>query len=142
MRLRQPRARVRSGTAAVEFAVVLPFLLFMVVVAVDFARVNRNVQIIEACARNGAVYASDSPTRAADTAGISAAALADAQDLPTPPTVSSTTGTDAAGNMYVRVTVAGNFQTITHYPGVPPTMTITRTVQMRVAPMFPYGSGY
>jgi Flp pilus assembly protein TadG len=139
---RRPRADQRRGTAAVELAVFLPFLLFMVVVAVDFARVYRNVQIITTCARNGAIYGSDSPAKAIDTAGISAAALADAGDLPTPPTVTSTTGTDAAGNMYLRVTVAGPFQTITKYPGVPSSLTITRTVQMRVAPTQPAGLGY
>jgi Flp pilus assembly protein TadG len=140
--LRHAKARERSGTAAVELAVLLPFLVFMVVIAVDFARVYRNAQIIMACARNGAVYGSDSPTRAADTAGITTAALADASDLSTPPTVSSSTGTDAAGNMFVRVTVAGNFQTITRYPGVASDMTLTRTVQLRVAPTRPAGMGY
>jgi Flp pilus assembly protein TadG len=131
---------VRRGTSAVEFAVVLPFLVFMVVVAVDFARVYRNAQIITACARNGALYGADTPARAADTAGIQAAALKDAVDLPAPPTVTSITGTDADGNMYVRVTVTCPFTTVTRYPGISSSMTLTRTIQMRVAPNQPLGS--
>ncbi len=141
MRLRQRGTCVRRGTAAVEFAVLVPFLVFMVVVAVDFARVYRNAQIVMACARNGAYYGSDSPAKAVDTAGIQAAALRDSTDLPAPPTVSSTTGFDADGNMYVRVTVTCPFTTVTRYPGVPASMTVTRTVQMRVAPLMPAGSG-
>jgi Flp pilus assembly protein TadG len=136
MRLR-PTDRTRPGTSAVEFAVVLPFLLFMVVVAVDFARVYRNAQVIMSAARNGALYGSDTPTKAVDTAGIQAAALADAADLSPAPTVTSTTGTDTDGNPYVRVTVSCPFQTITRYPGVPSSMALTRTVQMRVCPLRP-----
>jgi Flp pilus assembly protein TadG len=142
MRFHQPGPRARSGAAAVELAITLPLLVFLVVITIDFARVYRNAQIVMACARNGAVYGSDSPARAANTAGISAAALADAQDLSPAPTVSSATGTDTDGNMFVRVTVAGDFQTITRYPGVPSAVTITRTVQLRVAPTQPAGAGY
>jgi Flp pilus assembly protein TadG len=142
MRLRRPGTRERRGTSAVEFAVVLPFLVFMVVVAVDFARVYRNAQIVTACARNGALYGADTPTKAADTAGIQAAALRDAVDLPAPPTVTSQTGTDADGNMCVKVTVSCPFTTITRYPGISSAMTITRTIQMRVAPTQPAGAGY
>lgn len=136
MRLR-PTDRTRPGTSAVEFAVVLPFLLFMVVIAVDFARVYRNAQVIMSAARNGALYGSDNPVNAADTNGIQAAALREAADLSPAPTVSSTTGNDADGNPYVRVTVSCPFQTITRYPGVPSSMALTRTVQMRVCPLKP-----
>jgi len=142
MRLRPTAGRARTGTAAVEFAVLLPLVMFMVVVAVDFARGFRNAQIVTAAARNGALYASDSPTKAADTAGIQAAALQEAVDLPTAPTVSSQTGTDADGNQYVRVTVSCLFQTFTRYPGIPSSSTVSRTVQMRVAPTQPSGLGY
>src|SRR4051794_18573592 len=105
MRL-HPNARTRRGTSAVEFAVVLPFLLFMVVVAVDFARVYRNAQVIMSAARTGALYGCDSPAGAADTAGIQAAALQEAADLTPAPTIISATGTDTDGNPYVRVTVS------------------------------------
>jgi len=142
MRQRQSRGRARNGTSAVEFAVVLPFLMFMVVVAVDFARVYRQAQVVMSASRNGALYGSDTPAKAADTAGIQAVALREAVDLAAPPTVTSVTGTDADGNPYVRVTVSSPFQTITRYPGVSSSMTITRTTQMRVAATQPAGQGY
>ena len=65
MRLRQSRRDTRFGAAAVEFAVVLPFLMFTVVVAVDFARVYRHAQVVMSAARNGALYGCDSSARAA-----------------------------------------------------------------------------
>jgi Flp pilus assembly protein TadG len=133
----RPNTQSRPGTSAVEFAVVLPFLLFMVVIAVDFARVYRNAQVVMSAARNGALYGSDNPTKAADTDGIQAAALQEAVDLSPAPTVTSTTGTDTDGSPYVRVTVSCPFQTITRYPGVPASMALTRTVQMRICPLKP-----
>jgi len=136
------RGAAPRGIAAVEFAVLAPFLVFMVVIGVDFARSFRQAQVVVTCARNGAMYGSTSPAYAADTAGITAAAVATAGDLPTTPTVSSTTGTDAAGFEYVRVTVSFPFSTVTRYPGIPSPLTITRTVQMRVAPLYPAGQGY
>ena len=129
------RFRLRPGAAAVELAVLVPFLAFMFVITVDFARVFYFSQVIENCARQGALYASDPKAPAYNRyASLQAAALADAPDLTPQPTVSSTTGTDAAGNGYVAVTVTWQFQTITNFPAVPNNMTISRTVQMRMAP--------
>ena len=140
MRTRQTTDRGRLGTSAVEFAVVLPFLGFMVAVSVDFARVYRHAQVVMSAARNGALYASDSPLKAADTAGITAVALREAVDLNPPPEVTTAAGTDAAGNPFIRVTVACPFQTITRFPGVPSSFTVTRTTQMRVASLKPAGT--
>jgi hypothetical protein len=65
------------------------------------------------------------------------AALADCPNLQPQPTVTSTSGTDAAGNPYVDVTVAWNFSTITNFPGVSKAVTLSRTVRTRVAPNLP-----
>ena len=125
----------RPGTAAVELAVLLPFLAFMFVLAVDWARIFYFSQVVENCARQGALYASDSKAPANNLyASVQAAALADASNLSPQPTVTSATGTDAAGNAYVTVTVTWTFQTITRFPGVPSIVNLTRTVQMRLAP--------
>ena len=51
MRLCPNVASVRRGASAVEFAVVAPLLVFMMVVAVDFARGFRTAQIVMAAAR-------------------------------------------------------------------------------------------
>lgn len=132
--------RPRRATAAVEVAVLLPFLIFVFVVGVDFARIFYHCLTLTNCARNGAVYGSKDPTHAADTAGIQAAALADAGNLTPAPGVTSTTGTDAAGNPYVQVTCTYTFQMITNYAGIPSSIPLSRTVQMRVAPVLPKNS--
>jgi Flp pilus assembly protein TadG len=126
----------RPGVAAVEFAILLPLLMFLLLVTIDYCRIYYVTQTINNCARNGALYACDNPTNAVNTAGISSAALADAYNLSPQPTVSSVTGTDADGE-YVEVTVACQFQTITTYPGIPSTVNLSRTVHMRVTPVIP-----
>jgi Flp pilus assembly protein TadG len=133
--MRNPTNHERKAAAAVELAVLLPFLIFLVVIAVDYGRIFYFTQIIENCARQGALYASDTQAPAYNLYGtVSAAALADASGLSPQPTVTSTTGTDLAGNSYVAVTVAWTFHTITTYPGVPSSVSLSRTAQMRVAP--------
>ena len=135
-RAHPPGCARRRGVAAVELALLLPLLAFLFVVAVDFSRVYYDGVILNNCARNGALYGCDSPTNAADTAGIRAAALTDAGNLSPAPDVSSTTGTDAAGS-YVEVTVTYQFQTITSYPGIPSPISLTRKVRMRVSQTVP-----
>ena len=85
--------------------------------------------------RNGALYACDTTAQGISPyASLSAAALADATDLSPQPNVSSSSGTDGAGNAYVQVTVTWTFRTITGFPGVPNVVNLTRTVQMRTLP--------
>lgn len=130
----------RLGAAAVELAILLPLLGFLFVAGVDFARVFYHFLTITNCARNGAVYASYDSDQAVDTAGIQAAALQDASSLSPTPSVASANGVDASGNPYVQVTVTYPFQTFASYPGIPRSITVTRTVQMRVAPRVPSNS--
>lgn len=123
-----------QGVAAVELAILLPFLVFLFVICFDFARVFYYSQTLTNCARNGAIYSSNLVTAQSPYSSVQEAALADAGNLSPAPTVTSTTGTDGAGNPYVRVTVAWQFQTIASPPGVPSTVNLSRTCQMRVAP--------
>jgi Flp pilus assembly protein TadG len=125
----------RKAVASVELAVLLPFLVFLFVISVDFARIFYFSQVIENCARQGALYASDPKAPAYNLyTSVQQAALADATNLNPQPTVTSTSGTDQAGNSYASVTVAWQFKTITSYPGVPSNVTLSRKVQMRAAP--------
>ena len=135
-----PNIRARRATAAVELALLLPFLMFVFIAGVDFARVFYHCTILTNSARCGALYGSKDPTHAADTAGIQAAALADAGNLSPTPTVSSTTATDTDGNPCVQVTVEYTFQSIIGYAGIPGSVNLSRTVQMRVAPVLPKNS--
>jgi Flp pilus assembly protein TadG len=132
--MRKPSPNARPAAAAVELAVLLPVLAFLFVIAVDFGRIFYYSQVVENCARQGALYASDSKAPAAALySSVQQAALADAPNLSPQPTVTSANGTDGSGNGYVTVTVSWTFQTITSYPGVP-NVTLSRTIQMRTAP--------
>ena len=128
----------RPGVAAVELALLLPLLAFLLMICIDFGRVFYYSLTIENCARNGAIYGCDpyNPTQSIYTS-VSDAALADATDLQPQPTVTSTTGKDSSGNPYVECTVSWTFNSLTNYPGIPSTTNLTRTVRMRIAPQTP-----
>lgn len=140
--LHRPRQtqRPRRAVAAAELAVLLPLLSFLLVIGVDFARIFYHSLTITNCARSGAMYATSDPSHATDTTGIQTAALADASNLQPTPTVSSTSTKDSQGNPCVQVTVTYQFSTITNYPGISNPVVISRTVQMRVAPLVPNNS--
>jgi Flp pilus assembly protein TadG len=124
----------RRAVAAVELAILLPLLVLLFAISVDFARVFYYSQTLESCARNGAIYASNLVTAKSPYASVQEAALADATNLSPQPTVASTTGADSAGNAYVKVTVSWDFITIMNVPGIQNPLTLSRSVQMRVAP--------
>jgi Flp pilus assembly protein TadG len=136
-----PRRARRPGAAAVELAVLLPILMFLCVISIDFARIFYFSQTVANCARNGALYQSVEYLRQESRyARLQEAALADASNLNdpnNPPTVSDSTGTDANGKPYVEVTVKYKFKTLTNYIGVPSTVDLTRTVRMAKAPPNP-----
>ncbi len=123
--------RFRKAAAAVEFAVLAPFLVFIFLVTVDFARLFFQYLTITNCARNGAIWASDSVARCQSPyATVQAAALADATNLNPTPTVTSTT----AGS-YVGVTVTYPFRTVATFAGVPKPLNLSRTVWMQMSPI-------
>ena len=130
---RKPTAR--RGVAAVELALLLPLICFLFVITVDFARVFYFDLTVANCARNGGIYGGRDPNSALDSAGIKTAAKMDAGNLDlTKLTVSSTTD-DPTTPTLVTVTVTYPFTTITHYPGVPSSMTLSRSLRMNVAPL-------
>jgi Flp pilus assembly protein TadG len=148
--------RARRAAAAVEFAVVAPFLVFMFVIAVDWARVFYYSIAVTNCARNGAFYMSQQQSAATTGAPytdsgyvnlyvksktpVTDAALADAPNLTPTPTVTSSSGTDTYGK-YVEVTVSYPFKTVVDLSVgkflVPSTTNVTSTVRMYVPPESP-----
>lgn len=131
---RTQRPRDRRGAAAVELAGVLSLLCFLSVATCDYARVCRDALIVANCARNGALYASDSTyATASGYSSVTDAALADSTLSPAP-TVTSTTGKDSSGNSYAEVTVSYTFSTLLNYPGIPTSVVVNRTVRMAIAP--------
>ena len=127
----------RPGTATIELAVMLPFLCFLFVVAVDYARIFYLSVTVTNCASIAAIYASSDPNAANDTSGIQAMAQRDASNLDlTQLTVSSRTDSSTSPTT-VTVTVSYPFTTITNFPGVASYTMLTRTVQMNVTPFVP-----
>src|SRR2546425_357122 len=135
-----PRKDKRRGVAAVELAVLAPFLAFLFVVTVDFARVFQYQTTIQNCARNGALFGCN--LRSYQESGwvgsydtISSATLADGASL-NPPLAASqvqvTNGKGSDGNANVTVTVTYPFRTITQFPGFGTTVNLTAKVSMRV----------
>jgi Flp pilus assembly protein TadG len=122
----------------VELAILLPLLVFLFVITVDFARIYYFSLTLQNCARAGAMYASD-PHVADESpfASTQEAALSDATNLSPPPTITETSGTDAFGREYVAVTAAYTFETFIDFPAIPNEMDIAKTVRMYVSAIKP-----
>ncbi len=120
-----------------ELAVLLPLLVFLFLIAIDYARIFYYSLTLDNCARNGALYASNAFNYPMPYTSVAQAAIADGTNLNPPLTASDITvanGTDANGNPCVTVTINYTFQTVTNYPGLPSSVNLVRSVEMRVAP--------
>jgi Flp pilus assembly protein TadG len=146
----------RKGAQVAELAILLPFLAFMFVIVIDWARIFFYSITVTNCARNGAFYMACQQSATTTTAPytdsglvnmyvnsanpVAAAATADATDLSPTPTVTTNTGSDTNGS-YVEVTVSYTFQTVTGFavPGfsVPSSTNVTSTCRMYVPPETP-----
>jgi Flp pilus assembly protein TadG len=137
---RKPRA-TRTALAALELVLVLPMMSFVSLISVDYSRVFYAWATLADCARNGALYASNS-SYATSTSFTSyqQAALAAAPGLTPAPTVSLLNGTDTSGNAYVQVTATYQFSTFANYPTlgsfapIPNSVALTRSIRMIVTP--------
>ena len=105
-------AHSRRGIAVVELALVLPLLLLIFVVTVDFARIFYNAQVVSDCARSTALFASN-PDLSDKTTYESAVefGLKCGESLQPPPTIEIRQITEAEIH-YVEVTVTQNFRLI------------------------------
>jgi Flp pilus assembly protein TadG len=126
------------GSAVVELAILLPLLVLLLVIAIDFARVYYYSLSLTHCAQAGALYASD-PTKAAESPfpSAEAAALADATNFSPQPVITTHSGTDSLGRKYVSVTAEYTFETVTGFPGIPNQVPLSRTVTMYLAASTP-----
>jgi Flp pilus assembly protein TadG len=147
----------REGAQVVELALLLPFLSFMFVIVIDWARIFYYSITVKNCARNGALYMAcqqSARTTAAPYTDsglvnlyvnaapdpVTAAATADAPDLSPAPAVATNTGSDTYGP-YVEVTVSYTFQSVTGFSvppfSVPSSTNLTSTCRMYVCPETP-----
>jgi Flp pilus assembly protein TadG len=137
-----------NGNATVEFALLLPLMLLLVLGAVDFARLFYAAITVASAARAGVQYGAQDTIKAKDTTGMQTAASNDAADITGVTAtaqaycecadgtrVDCITGTCSGGTKppaYVQVTVQKTFTTLVDYPGIPHNTALSRTAIMRV----------
>jgi Flp pilus assembly protein TadG len=128
---------VRRGAALVEAAVVIPVMLMLIGIVVDYSRVFYHATTMDGSARNGALYEVDPITAyESDYASSTQAALADATNITEPVTVSKTTST-VNGNTNVAISVKTTFKPVVRWGILPAQTVVTRTVIVQQAPLVP-----
>lgn len=142
MHIQKQIRTVHRGAVAIELVFLLPLLVFLAVIGVDYARIFSRTMILESASRNACVYAAQDSDKAIDTAGIQTVALKDLTDVDPTPTVTSQVYAGADGFQYVKVTVTMTFSTVTAFPGVPSQSQLTRSTDMRVCPKTPKPGTY
>lgn len=129
----------RRGTAAVEFAIVLPLLVTVFLGATDFGRFSYSSIAIANAARSGAAYASMNPypssSPTAWTAGVNTAVANELSQSPAFNTsqlsIVVTTVLETGGLRRNSVQVTYPFTTIVNWPWLPATFNLRQTVVMR-----------
>src|SRR5438874_1869513 len=128
----------RRGAAAAEMAVVLPTLLLIALGCVDFGRFAYAYVTVTGAARAAAGFGSVNPpttnTMSTWQAQVKQVAVDDASSLSgfTASNVTVPAPTSETGGLWrVQVTVTYQFKTLLSWTGIPATMNLTRTVQMR-----------
>jgi Flp pilus assembly protein TadG len=149
MRLMRKLSRSESGASLVEFAILLPVMVFLLMGVIEIGRYTYFAILAANAARAGAQYGSQNTTTADDITGMSEAATADEGSVPqfspsptplcavnggAPAQCAASAGSGpAAGTVYyVQVVVTGTFTTLFHYPGIPNNIPITGSATMRV----------
>ena len=131
-----PRHNKRAGAAAVELAIVLPFLVMMFSLAVDFGRTFNAAQVLDQAATTGATYASGAawvPT-AQTTMNDAAVAAACLEGASLNPPVSADNIAIATTGTTVTVTITYNYPLATAVLLPTGTVQLQRSVTMPVAP--------
>jgi Flp pilus assembly protein TadG len=149
--------RSESGQSLVEIALLTPLLLLLLVGLIEVGRFAFLSIIVANAARTGAAFGSQGLVQSVDTTDIQAAADNDFQNNGqnvNKLTVSSSTscGCDSAGTVtshscngngagscatghwvvMVSVTASGTFNSLFGYPGLPGSISVSRTSTMRV----------
>jgi Flp pilus assembly protein TadG len=136
-----------SGTAMVEFAIIVPVFVLLLIGLIEVGRFAYFGILASNAARAGVQYGAQNTTTAEQTTAIRNAALQDGQNLSNwqiTPTVlcsvngaapAACTGTGVPVNTiyYVQVQVSGTFSSLLNYPGIPHSVPINGSAIMRVA---------
>jgi Flp pilus assembly protein TadG len=124
------------GAAVVEFALVLPLLMLLFAMGVDFARIYFNAQVVAGCARVGAHYiANPDLGDRTEYENAEAIVLECAKNLSPAPSVSVFQNMDAAPP-YVEVTVTHKFKRFCPLvlSSIPSEIEVTRKSRARLYP--------
>lgn len=116
-------------------ALSLPIMAAMLLGSFEGVRVLLATIAVTSGVLAGAEYGALGATSAADAAGIAAAVRDETTPVggtSTNPSVSSSTGTDANGETYVSVTATYSWSSLLAYPGLPRSISITRSAVMQV----------
>jgi Flp pilus assembly protein TadG len=140
--------RRRTGGAAVELIVIFPVMLLLIIGIVDYGRVFYTWVTVSNAARAGAEFGQQRPDTRTNTDSMAAISKTDGTDAGT---LTFTGGTPtwfcecagvadagcavcaggAAPEVYVKVTVSKTVNMFLAYPGLPSSVTISRTAIMR-----------
>jgi Flp pilus assembly protein TadG len=143
------------GASLVELVVALPLLVIVLIGTVDFARVFYSAIEVTEAARAAAQFGATNESNSTNTAGMQAAAANAAPDVTlhsvsagrvcecvdntnaaTRSSAAACTSSDCTGATHlvisVTVTAVRAFTTISMYPGIPHTITITRGAMLRL----------
>jgi Flp pilus assembly protein TadG len=139
-----------SGQSLVELALVLPVLVLLLLIALDFARMFNLSMAVTDAARAGAQWGSANRANAANTLGIEQAVCNSMADYPCSPGSNSTaisfcqcagssatiscTSPGGCTNVqnFVTVTASATFSTVLPYPGLPSSVPLSASVTMQV----------
>jgi Flp pilus assembly protein TadG len=129
------------GTSVVEFALIAPVLIFLLIGLIDIGRYTYVGSLTAHAARAGLQYGARNLITASDAVGVQHAALQDAPNLSltvTPTYFCSKNGvvvscTGSGVTYFVEVQATGTFYPLVSYPGIPSQMLIKQTSVMRVS---------
>jgi Flp pilus assembly protein TadG len=136
------------GQSLLELALVLPILLLLLIGTIEVGRFSYYSILVSSAARAGAQYGAQSLATALDTVGMTTAAKNDAQSIAgltiTANQVCGCSGAKLGACpaicvlpnhplVYVQVSVSGKFNSVFSYPGIPKSITVNSTEEMRVA---------
>jgi Flp pilus assembly protein TadG len=137
--------RSERGTSMVEFALLAPVLILLVIGLIEVGRYTYFGILAAHAAETGAKYGAQNLYTAQDKNGMQTAALNDAQNLSGFSANANHTCSqngalvNCVGGMpgptmtyYVYVTVSGSFHSLLNYPGIPTSVPITAFATMRV----------
>lgn len=137
----------QEGSAAVEFAISLPFLILLAIGVADFGRLYIVALATASAARAGAQYGAQLPGTTGDAAGIEQAARADAGNIGlqsvtstqickcsdgTTPACTGTCAGYGVPQVFVRVSTTNTVSFAFRYPGLAQSVPVVRTVTLRV----------